>query len=221
MRDQGAHMLRDLIHPKSPYSGFDADARPPELQGWGSTDPIFKSILEQKNPKLIIEVGSWKGLSAIHMAQVMKALGRRDFEILCVDTWLGSYEHWLERDDPHFFASLALENGYPTLYRQFLTNVVKTGHHDVITPFPLTAGQAAIWLAHKNITADFIYIDAAHDEDSVRADLQSYWPLLSPGGVLLGDDYDQPTLAAAADRFALEMDVPLGVIGNKFLMAKD
>lgn len=213
-------MLRDLIHPRSPYDGFDADAIAPQLQGWGSTDPIFQSILEQLNPKQIIEVGSWKGLSAIHMARVMKSLGRIDFEILCVDTWLGSYEHWLERDDPHFFASLALVNGYPTLYRQFLTNVVKCGQDDVITPFPLTSGQAAIFLERKGVQADFIYIDAAHDEDGVRADLVAYWPLLREGGVLLGDDYDQPPLAAAADKFAKETGIPLGTVGNKFLLVK-
>jgi hypothetical protein len=212
--------LRARIHPRSPYDGFDANTIKPDLQGWGSDDPIFQSILSQLKPKLLIEVGSWKGLSAIHMARLMKAQGISDFEILCVDTWLGSSEHWLTRDDPHFFQSLNIEHGYPTLYRQFLTNVVKTGQSDVITPFPLTSTQAAIVLSALNVQADFIYIDAAHDGPAVRADLDAYWPLLRHGGVLLGDDYDQTALAHTANAFAEEHDVPLGTASNKFLLVK-
>jgi hypothetical protein len=36
---------------------------------------------------------------------------------------------------------------------------------------------------------DFVYIDARHDYCGVMEDLEAYWPLLKPGGVLAGDDY--------------------------------
>jgi hypothetical protein len=32
-------------------------------------------------------------------------------------------------------------------------------------------------------------LDAAHDYDSVMADLRAWWPVLASGGVLIGDDY--------------------------------
>jgi len=34
-----------------------------------------------------------------------------------------------------------------------------------------------------------IHLDAGHDYDSVSSDLRAWWPLLSPGGLLVGDDY--------------------------------
>ena len=36
---------------------------------------------------------------------------------------------------------------------------------------------------------DFVYIDAAHDERSVMADLEAWYPLVRPGGILAGHDY--------------------------------
>ena len=213
-------MLSALIHPVSPYQGFDIAAFKPDLQGWNSVDPIFESVLGKLKPKRIVEVGSWKGLSAIHMASLLKKSELRDFEILCVDTWLGSYEHWLERDDPMYFDSLRLKHGFPRLYEQFLANVLITGHADVITPFPLASGQAAMFLRLKNVEFDLIYIDGAHDEAGVKADLDAYWPLLRSGGVMLGDDYNELGVRRAADGFTTECEVPLGTAGNKFLIVK-
>lgn len=36
---------------------------------------------------------------------------------------------------------------------------------------------------------DFIYIDAAHDYESMVEDLNAWWPKLKPGGILAGHDY--------------------------------
>ena len=36
---------------------------------------------------------------------------------------------------------------------------------------------------------DFIYVDARHDYCGVTTDLEHYWTLLKPGGIMAGDDY--------------------------------
>ena len=36
---------------------------------------------------------------------------------------------------------------------------------------------------------DFIYIDAAHDYDSMVEDINAWWPKLKPGGIFSGHDY--------------------------------
>ena len=36
---------------------------------------------------------------------------------------------------------------------------------------------------------DFVYIDAAHDYQSVKEDLEAWWPKLKDGGVFSGHDY--------------------------------
>jgi hypothetical protein len=38
-------------------------------------------------------------------------------------------------------------------------------------------------------TLDFVYIDAAHDVDSVREDIAAWFPKMRPGGIISGHDY--------------------------------
>ena len=132
--------VRSLIYKNhDPYQ--HVDMFPEEVQGWDSTSPAFLNVIEQFNPKLIIEVGTWKGGSAIHMAELMKQR-TDDFEIVCVDTWLGSVEHWDETS-----AGLGwhddLEMGRPTIYQQFMSNIIHKGLTDYITPFPIDSINAA------------------------------------------------------------------------------
>ncbi len=175
------------LHVTNPYTGFDHQQYALDLFGWGSDAPIFRELLEQIRPKLIIEVGTWKGASAVHMAGVCRQLGL-DTTIVCVDTWLGSLEMWQDQTDATRYGSLRLRHGYPSLYAQFLANVAHEGYQDTIIPFPQTSLIAARWFAWKGVQADLIYLDASHDYDDVLADMRAYWPLVAPGGVLFGDD---------------------------------
>jgi hypothetical protein len=45
-----------------------------DLQGWASTHPIFEKTIETLRPELIVEVGTWKGASAVHMAKLLHGL---------------------------------------------------------------------------------------------------------------------------------------------------
>src|SRR6185295_14421751 len=81
--------IRSLLHVEDPYAGFDAAALPLDLHGWGSESPAFRELILRVKPRLIVEVGTWKGASAIHMADIV-AETKLDAQILCVDTWLGA-----------------------------------------------------------------------------------------------------------------------------------
>lgn len=54
----------------NPYKGFKKVEL--DMQGWSSTDPVFEEIIQQLKPRKIVEVGTWKGGSAIHMAELCK-----------------------------------------------------------------------------------------------------------------------------------------------------
>lgn len=192
-------IMSRLYPDHNPYKGFKKVEL--DMQGWSSTDPVFEEIIQQLKPRKIVEVGTWKGGSAIHMAELCKKyLGDNEFEIICVDTYLGSVEHW---DRSSF--QMQFEHGRPTIYKTFLSNVLHTGHQDVITPFPVDAINGALTLAEFGYEADLIYIDAGHDYNSVLGDLIHYAPLLRAGGVLIGDDYHHgPIIQAAADVFGAD-----------------
>lgn len=174
---------------------------PPDISGWGGDNPLFRQLIDKVQPKTIIEVGTWKGQSAINMAQHIKQTEKAT-KIYCVDTWLGATEFWTdlahtsERD-------LLLKNGYPQIYYQFLSNVVHSGLQDIIIPFPNTSTNAARYFSYNHIKADLIYIDGSHEYEDVLLDLQLYTKLLNSGGTIFGDDYHEcwKGVDAAVDEF--------------------
>lgn len=208
-----AARVRDKLFDRSPYQDFDPQPHPDDMQGWGSNNEILVRAIELLRPARICEVGSWKGQSAIQMARAAKALGLNT-EIVCVDTWLGSPEHWLT--DPEWYASLRIVNGMPQIYYTFLANIVRAGLTEMITPLPMTSENAAEILSRLGIRFDLVYIDAAHEYAAAKRDIAAYYNLLADDGLLIGDDYiSWPGVTRAADEFAAEHGVhTIGLLGK-------
>lgn len=180
----------------------------PAIEGWQSNSHAFDWVISKTQPTSIIEVGSWVGASAIHMATVAQ---NPDLRILCVDTFIGSNAAlWEERKTT---ATLDM----PQLI-QFYVNITNQNLNDQIAAFPTTSSAAAELLAQNGVQADICYIDAGHRERDVYADLQDYWPLTKK--VLIGDDFSQrwPGVIAAAERFAHEQHLDLQVMDEKFIL---
>ncbi len=211
--------LLAMLHRVDPYEGFDFEAIPEDAHGWGSDSPAFRELIVSEKPSLIIEVGTWKGGSAMHMAQIMEELGISG-TVLCVDTWLGALEFWTDLDDADRYKSLRLKHGYPSVYYQFLANVCRRGLQRRIVPFPQTSAIGALWLRHSGLTAGLIYIDGSHEEDDVYADLCDYWEVLAADGVLFGDDYSWDSVRLAVDRFARERRRKIAFVADKWILRK-
>jgi hypothetical protein len=56
-----------------------------------------------------------------------------------------------------------------------------------------TGDEAAELISPQSL--DFVYIDARHDYDSVKNDLERWFPLVRPGGLIAGHDYNEGTFA--------------------------
>ena len=217
--DGGLARLLPMIHAVSPYQDFPLAEYPGDLRGWGSQSVAFDELLARLKPARIIEVGTWKGGSAIHMAKVAHKLGICP-EIICVDTWLGAVEFWTDQKDPDRYLALKCRNGYPSVYYQFVANVIHQECEDLITPFPQTATIAALWFRRYGVQAGLIYIDGSHEEDDVYADLVSYWDLVLPGGILAGDDWAWDGVRLAASRFAREQGLKITHLADKWYLEK-
>jgi len=152
------------------------------IYGWNSYDPIFAELIGRVQPRLICEVGSWLGASALHMASLAP-----DATIYCVDTWKGSPEH---RSFEHL----------PRLFDDFMANVRKAGAESRVIPLRMTSAEGFHRLTAEGVLFDLIYIDGSHDEADVKADIANYWRLLRDGGVLFGDDWNEwATVRRAAE----------------------
>jgi Methyltransferase domain len=214
--------VRPLIHAVDPYCDVDVAGYAPDVGGWGSDAPVFAKLLNEIDARSILEVGSWKGASALHMASLQRSLGRSDTEIVCVDTWLGSLEFWLEHTDASRYGALNLVHGYPAVYYTFLCNVVAAGLQRVITPFPITSAIAARFFAHHGLSFDLVYVDGSHDYEDAIADMKGFWPLVRSGGAMFGDDYCDgwPGVMRAVRVFAEERNLGVEINDEKWIARK-
>lgn len=199
------HILKTLWSGVDPFAGFTQQRFRPDLQGWNSHHEFLSEAALADDVTIVVEIGVWKGGSTIHMASTAKAAGH-DIAVIAVDTWLGSWEHW---ENSEFFKGLLFQQGYPSLYYTFLTNVFEAGVQDTVVPLPIDSANAAFVINRKGISPDVIHIDGGHDYEAVMSDLKRWWPLLRPGGHIIADDYDAdgvvwPTVQKAVDDFLKE-----------------
>lgn len=216
-------LVQRLFYRHSPYDGFPAERFPPDANfDWTSAHPLLEDAVRWLRPDLILEIGSWTGGSAIRIGRACADAGLAS-EIVCIDTWLGSPEMVTVLSTTENYNALGYRWGYPTLYYTFLRNVIDAGLQRFVTPLPLPSESAAFVLADLGITAPLIYVDGGHQYETVRRDLECYWPLLRDGGVLIGDDFGNPAypgVERAAREFATAVGEPLWTADCWFALAK-
>lgn len=214
-----------LIHQAfSIYIGFDPSTARQELRGWDSEHEWFRSSIEELHPTTVIEVGSFLGASAIHMASILHEL-QLDSCLICIDTWLGDRQLWLR---PEHRATLNFSHGRPEIYDTFLANVIDAQLQDYILPVSMPSSSAARYMKKLGVSADLIYIDGSHDDWDAYNDIQLYWGLLNAGGIMLIDDYVPNTnnnemfwgVIQSVGRFAREYSLPIENLGRKALLRK-
>lgn len=191
---------------------------PLDVQGWQGNFPIFKKLIVDLKPSIIIEVGTWKGQSALEMAKWVKRLDL-DTKIYCIDTWLGALEFW--EGDHGAERDLLQKNGYPQIYYQFISNVVHNNMQDIILPFPNTSLIAARFFSNKGINPELVYIDASHDAEDVYLDITYYYKLLKNNGIIFGDDYGINSVKLGLEKFCNENNIKYEILyGNFWVITK-
>lgn len=164
-----------------------------EIAGWYDYDDFHRRAVAAAPPgAVLVEVGVFCGKSLVGLGRLAKAAGK-GLRVVGVDTFLGSPEHFAGPDAP-----LA---GQPVgvLAQQAVQNLHLHRLFDTVTLLGCESTAAARWLALAPVFAAFI--DAAHDEASVAADIAAWRRVVLPGGMLGGHDYgvfDGVTRAADA-----------------------
>lgn len=176
-----------IFNGTSPYVNFPPPhighlLRRRRIKGWGSYGAVFENLIDKVRPRVIIEVGSFLGASALHMANLTRQLGLGS-QILCIDDFRG----WPGFRDK--FKDIRMVNGNVLLYFQFMQNVIYQNAIDSVLPVPFSSASALIKLCEWGVLGDLIEIDAGHDFNSAWADINRAWRILRPGGVIFGHDY--------------------------------
>lgn len=186
-----------LFDDLDPFAGVDIDTVVDDRKGWGSEDPFLDEIIGKVRPSLILEIGTWKGASAIYMAQSVKRHGL-ETEIICADPHVGSRGLWLShRESMHI-----TPKGECGTYDIFLANVKRAGVTEFITPYRVTSSIATSVMERSDLKADIIYIDGSHDPVDVAADLSHVMRVAHEDTVIVCDDYEHPRIKGVTEAVA-------------------
>lgn len=158
-----------------------------------SNEKHLKRIIQEKKPKIVVELGSWLGKSTRFIAKNLLD-SKINGKVYAVDTWRGSAEHTSDRLD--------VKNKLPTLYQQFLSNCIHHKMTSIIIPIRMTTLEAAKAL---NVKPDLIYVDASHHEEDVYNDIMVWYKKLARGGIMCGDDWTWQSVVNAVKRAAHEL----------------
>jgi len=145
-----------------------------ESENWFGYEDLYSMMVNRfDNDSHFVEVGAWKGMSACFMAVEIINSGK-NIKFDCVDTW------------EYIKTSIEInKNQFENLFDIFLKNIepVKSSINII---------KSISWdgaLLYEDNSLDFVFIDAGHDYESVKKDINSWYPKVKNGGVIAGHDY--------------------------------
>lgn len=151
------------------------------LEPWEGQALYTLARREVASGAAVVELGSYKGRSTICLAQS----GR----------WVLAVDHFAAEAAPGAHA----DHAAGTYREAFDANLERFGVADVVTKHVgdthgAGAEDAFAALDRTGTAVGMVFIDAAHDYESVKADVVWWGPLVVPGGLLVFDDAPMPTV---------------------------
>ncbi len=189
----------DLSQLPSPYNTLTV-LLPEKNHGWYSNAREMQGLLKGKSIHTVIEIGSWLGMSTRNIARLIPDDGK----VYAVDHWLGSVEH---------HNTSAFSRYLPSLYEQFLSNVVHAHLEHKIIPIRMASLDAAKVLT--DVQPDLIYLDGSHETEDVYQDLVAWFPYVeNKKGIFSGDDWNWESVRIAVNQFASERNLIIHAANN-------
>jgi hypothetical protein len=177
-----------------------------KIDGWFTFPNLYSQLVRVLPEKgTFVEVGVWKGRSLAYF--IVEAINaNKNFNIYAVDTWEGSPEHKSDN---------AIINN--TLFEEFTDNL--TSVKDKFKALQMTSKQASELF--KNESIDGIFIDAAHEYEAVKEDLELWYPKVKSGGYFCGHDYSAgwPGVVQAVNEFFVNKPNELIIAGPELSWA--
>lgn len=170
---------------------------PGDIRGW-LLEHEGRKLAELASGKRVLEIGSYCGLSTVCIAQTAES-------VVCIDPFDGS-----ATDQPG------------ETFTEFNKNVALYGLTDKVEPYHGTTGEVAPSLPSGSF--DLVFIDGAHDFNSISLDVAAAERLLAPGGLMAFHDYrtmpgqfdgrDDPDVRDAVDTYVMAGAELLETVGS-------
>ena len=156
------------------------------IQGWFTYAELFDMMIEKHDNAIFVEIGAWKGKSAVYMGESIKTSGK-NIMYYVIDHFKGNPESPAHKIDPDIINN--------TLYDTFIKNISPVSEY--IRVIKADSKEACIYFSLKQI--DFLFIDGSHTYDAVKQDILLWTPKVK--GVIAGHDYFFPGVNKAVKEY--------------------
>jgi predicted O-methyltransferase YrrM len=143
------------------------------VEGWlyNAEGMLLYDLAQQCTGRgVIVEIGSWKGKSTIWLAKGAEAGNR--VKVYAIDPHTGSEEHQNQQKQVWTFD-------------EFKQNIEMANVADLVCPILKTSTAAA---SDFNQPVELVFIDGAHDYESVKQDFEAWHPKVVDGGMIAFHD---------------------------------
>lgn len=169
---------------------------------------FLAALMRELNLKSFVEVGCKEGRTTGHVLANVP-----DSTAVAIDPWViqepsadpkrETYKDWdFAKIEAEFWENIGEHKNRCTMLRMTSLEAAERWHLD---------------------SPDLVFIDALHDYESVKADIEAWWPRVRPGGVLAGHDWNHQwpgVERAVAEGFDL-MQVGVGPDSVWFVVKPD
>lgn len=140
-----------------------------EPTSWAEHIPFGAFSVSALRPKVLVELGSFRGVSYCAFCQAVKT-AKTETKCFAVDTWQGDEHTGILESN----ALTKLRAHHDPLYKDF-SHLVQSTFDEALTRF-----------AEKSI--DLLHIDGFHTYEAVKHDFETWLPKMSDRGIILFHD---------------------------------
>lgn len=133
---------------------------------------LFHLARRLQNDSIAVEIGSWKGKSTVWLGKGIEKSATRGTILYAIDPHTGSPEHHKNKQKVWTFP-------------EFEKNIAKANLQSLVHPLTVTSIEGVNKISQE---VDFIFIDGAHDYDSVKCDFDAWFPKVKNGGTMAFHD---------------------------------
>ena len=193
---------------------------------WGN---IFLERLSKHNPKNVLEIGVFCGVTARNTCDFLKVINGDSFTYTGIDLFGGQKNNSTNEIEPRFLLNQKFSNPLKNIYYNLILrenlNSLKSVQKllkKYSNNIKLIAGDTNSVLKEINLKdIDFVFLDGGHSYYTVMNDLKTlYASLKGKNTVILCDDYGESSFIkevnSAVNDFVKEKEVKFELIENRF-----
>ena len=193
---------------------------------WGN---IFLQRLSNYNPKNVLEIGVFCGVTARNTCDLLEKINGKEFNYIGVDLFGSDQRETKDEIEPTFLKDQKFSNPLKNIYYNYILRENLNSIESVnkllkrySSNIKLIAGDTNKVLKEINLqNIDFVFLDGGHSYQTVTSDLSVlYESMRGKNKVILCDDYGEASfiqeVKKAIDDFSNKNNIKINTIENRF-----